>query len=185
MHSTILLKIKAHDADGNLIHEECKENDLFLWGWGVLIAQMFKVAFQYTDPTVFEYFDINGTVRNTVSSGHYGYNVLPWANTARVQVGSGQGAPSISNYQLEQYVAEVIPNIPDVIVSGDIVKVLFSATFAFQSETVCAETGVKMGDVLNDGVFFLITRDTFTPVTVSAGGSLSLQYELWFNGTPT
>lgn len=185
MKSGITLKVKAFDTEGNITAEECKENDLFLWNWGVFIAQFFKMQFQYSDPTVYQFTDINGTVRNTSATGMCGYNSGQWNDTSRVQIGSGTNAPSITDYNLQQFIAEVIPNLPDVVVSGNTLKVVFAATFPFSSETTVAETGIKMGDCLVDGYPFLITRDTFTPVTVSAGGSLSLQYELWFNATPT
>lgn len=185
MRSGITLKVRACDAEGNVTAEECKENDLFLWNWGVFIAQIFKMQFQYYDPTVYQFTDIGGTTRNTSATTLYGYNSGQWNDTARVQIGSGTNAPSITDYALQQFIAEVIPNLPDVVVSGNTLKVVFAATFPFADATTVAETGIKMGDCLVDGYTFLITRDTFTPVTVSAGGSLSLQYELWFNATPS
>lgn len=64
---------------------------------------------------------------------------------------------------------------------GDVLRGYF---FPFSEETTVAETGIRIGNCLIDTYPFLITQNTFTPVTVSTGGSLSLQYELWFNATP-
>lgn len=190
MKSGITLKIKATDAAGKVFHEECRENDLFLWNWGVFWAQFFKVQFNYTDPTTFAWKDLNGAERVTSAGNLYGwYDASPdiWygLNEGRVRVGSGNTAPTISDYALQSEVAAVVPNPPVVVTSGNIIKVLFTATFTFQMEKTCGEVGVSVSDFLDGSNAMLITRDIYTPVTVPAGGALALQYELWFNGTPT
>ncbi len=187
MKSGITLKIRALDKTGTVIYDECKENDLFLWQWGVLWTQFFKIQFAASDPTVFEWRDITGATINTSSNQFYGYYSSTYGmSKARVRVGRGNTPPIITDYKLEDEIAAVVPNPPTIVTSDNIIKVLFTATFVFQEETICGEVGISVSDYIdpNANKTALITRDIFTPVTVPAGGALALQYELWFNGTP-
>ncbi|WP_202320202.1 hypothetical protein [Archaeoglobus neptunius] len=43
------------------------------------------------------------------------------------------------------------------------------------------ELSVDFKDTGNNTYYMLIARDTFTPVTVQAGGSITIQYEMVFN----
>jgi hypothetical protein len=63
------------------------------------------------------------------------------------------------------------------------IKIVFTATFSFETEQVCSEIGVIISfkDTGNNTYYMLIARDTFTPVTVQAGGSITIQYEMVFN----
>jgi len=188
----IRLTITAKDAAGNQIAHQVKENDIFLWNWAVLIAQFLKLQFAPMDATTYGYKNTAGTQLTTTPAYFYGYRGSPnydWKSTWRVQIGSGSNAPAISDYSLQTYVKEVQPTIPDIVIpqSGNLLKLVFSSTFTFTAETVCAETAIKASGCLASGVAaaqdFLLTRDTFTPVTVPAGGTITLQHELLFNGT--
>lgn len=190
MESGITLNIKAMDVAGTVIHEDCRENDLYLWNWAIVWAQFFKLQFNQADTTVYEWQNTAGVAKTTVFNDllgayHYGSTHIYYGmDRGRVQIGSGQTPPTILDYALEAKVAEVPPSPPVVITDGDVVKVLFTATFTFQEETPCGEVGISLRESFIPNEEILITRDIFSPVTVPSGGSLSLQYELWFNGTP-
>lgn len=197
--SMLAILVKGFDEDGNVITEEYKKNDLYLWNFGVFLTHWIKRWNNTSDPTTYQYTDITGTVRTISGAVYSSHNMNSyydpgsyegnWANSLKAIVGSNDTPPMITDYQLYAEVAEALPTAPALITSGSILKQLFSATFPMSSETVCAEIGLKMksqdrGEG-NAGYYTLITRDVFAPVTVPAGGSLTVQFEFWWNGTPT
>jgi hypothetical protein len=186
----IRLHITAKDAAGNVIAHQIKENDIFLWNWAVLIAQFLKLQFAPSDATTYGYKNTAGTAKTTAAPSMYGISyTVDWKSSWRIQIGSGSNAPAITDYCLQSFVKEVQPTIPDIVIpqSGNVLKLVFSSTFTFTAETVCAETAIKASGCLENSIAatadYLLTRDTFTPVTVPAGGTITLQHELLFNGT--
>lgn len=194
--SMLAILVKGFDEEGNLIAEEYKKNDLYLWNFAVFLTHWIKRWNNTSDPTAYQYTDMSGTVRTINSYVFSSHNMQSyndpgsyegaWANSLKAIVGSNNTPPTITDYQLYAQVAEALPTAPALITSGSILKQLFSATFPMSSETVCAEVGLKMKsqDTYAGGYATLITRDIFSPVTVPAGGSLTVQFEFWWNGTP-
>lgn len=192
MVTGIKLHISVKDADGAIISETCKNNDLYLWNFAVMITHWIKRWNKISDPTSYQYTDINGTVQTITSGTHvwashnydgYNYNIGNWGNTLRAVLGSGSTPPVITDYCLNQQVAEAVPTSVALVTAGNVIKQLFSATFPMAEETIGAEIGLRMKMMDNVGTV-LITRDIFVPVTIPAGGSLTVQYEFWWNGTP-
>lgn len=188
--SCMMLDIRAFDAEGKEIFREYKEDDLFLWNWGCYLAHWLKRSINTSDGTLYGAKDENGNDVNFGDFFHtsddYSSYVGNWANSLKAAVGGGSVAPAITDYQLGQKWQEVMPTAPKLIVTGSILKILFSASFPFAAETICSEVGLVMkGAYGTSAARFFMTRDTFTPVTVPAGGSLTVQFELWFNGTPS
>jgi hypothetical protein len=186
--------IEADYAAIGEIFQESIEDDLFLWNWGCYLAHFLKRQIVTSDPTVYVATDTGGNAVNmgggtfmaSSQASSYNGNVANWYNSLKACVGGGSVVPIITDYQLGQQWQEVMPTSPKLIASGNILKVLFSASFPFASETICSEVGLKMkGAYSTSPAQFFMTRDTFTAVTVPAGGSLTVQFELWFNGTPT
>jgi len=176
------------DAEGNEVSRFTKDNDIFLWNFAVLIAQYLKQNFIPTDPTVYSFVSVDGVTRTTTkdqfpgSGGALADNInSKW----RVQIGGGATGAAITDYCLVSGIQEVVPTLPEIIVDGSILKIAFSSTFAFAAQTVVSETSIKAnGAITNSDTPYIITRDTFTQQTVPAGGSITIQHELWFNGTP-
>jgi hypothetical protein len=195
--SMLAILVKGFDEEGNIIAEEYKKNDLYLWNFAVFLTHWMKRWNNTSDATTYEYIDIDGTARTISSYVYSSQNMVSyndpgtyqgvWGNTLKALVGSNATTPTITDYQLYAQVAEALPTAPALITSGSILKQLFSATFPMAAETICAEVGLKMAsqDTYNGGHDTLITRDIFSPVTVPAGGSLTVQFEFWWNGTPT
>lgn len=194
----IRLKVTARDAAGNVIAEQTKDNDIYLWNWACMIAVFLKNQFAWSDAATYAVKNLAGTTQNVnyyygtnvQNSGTYG-SYFPWANTWRVQIGSGSNAPTITDYAMQTFVQEVQPTIPEIVIpnGSNILKLVFSSTFSFTAETICAETGIRIAGLFSSSTSgtanqYLITRDTFTPITVPAAGTITLQHELWFNGTP-
>ncbi|PKG31106.1 hypothetical protein, partial [Methanoregula sp.] len=163
----IRLHITARDAAGNVIARQTKENDIYLWNWAVLIAQLLKLNFAPSDTTVYAYKNTAGTNKNTVYNAVYGVSSVPWNGTWRVQIGSGGNAPVITDYSLQTFVKEVVPTLPDIVIpaSGNVLKLVFSSTFPFTAETICAETAIQACGSLEASIAstsnFLLTRATF------------------------
>lgn len=176
------------DAEGNEVSRFTKDNDIFLWNFAVLIAQFLKINFVPTDTTVYSFVSTDGTTRTTTynqfaaNSGSLSDNInSKW----RVQIGGGATGAAVTDYSLVSGLQEVVPTLPEIIVDGSILKIAFSSTFAFAAQTVVQETSIKAnGGIINSDTPYIITRDTFTAQTVPAGGSITIQHELWFNGTP-
>jgi hypothetical protein len=174
------------DADGRIVSHFVKDNDIYLWNWAVFWAQLFKMNFCPNDTTQYGYKSVDGVARTTVWSTVYGQgNGNTMESTWKVQIGGASTAPAVTDYVLGSGIQEVTPTLPEIINDGNILKVVFSSTFAFSSQTVVSEIAIKANYVIrNDNAPYLLTRDTFTAQTVPAGGSITLQHELWFNGTP-
>lgn len=189
------LLITAKDAKGDQFFSECVDGDLYLWNFGAWIAYFLHRQFNTSDPTAYQMTDTTGTAR-TVGTGIFmasyyynsGYttNVGYWRNTLKAVVGSGSTGAAITDYAPGQEVTDALPTAPKLITDGNTLKIVFSATFPMAEETVCAEVGLRMKGAETGGSspLYLMTRDTFTPVTVPAAGSLTVQFELWFNATP-
>jgi hypothetical protein len=177
----------VRDADGNEIQTFTKDNDIYLWNWAVFWANILKQNFCPTDPTIYQYKGIDGIAANTPVNALYAYN---WTTENfhgkwRVQIGGGSVAPAITDYKLGSALQAVNPTFPEIITDGAILKIVFSSTFAFGAQTVVSEIAILGDGIMRpDDIPYLITRDTFTPQTVPSGGSITLQHELWFNGTP-
>ena len=184
----------VRDKDGNECGRFVKDNDIFLWNFAVIIAQFLKLNFCPTDPTVYSFTDMAGTARTTQSNYFGGYTPQAAASYPdyfngywKVQIGGGSDGAAVTDHALQAFLQEVQPTLPEIITDGNILKIAFSSTFAFSAETVVSETAIKgNGAILPAGVSspYAVTRDTFTAQTVPAGGSITLQHELWFNGTP-
>lgn len=174
------------DAEGRIVSTFTKDNDIYLWSWAVFWADLLKQNFCPMDATVYTYKSVDGVSRTTVAGTIYGQNNgNTMESTWKVQIGGGAVAPAITDYVLGSGIQEVTPTLPEIITDGSILKVVFSSTFAFASQTVVSEIAIKANYVIrNDNAPYLLTRDTFTAQTVPAGGSITLQHELWFNGTP-
>lgn len=198
-NTTLRIIVKTFDEHGKKLTEVTKDNDIFLWNWGAIMAAYIKANFKPEIAGTFPWKNIEGVVRTTPPNhwgGVYGYIYSSSSNGCRdtmfVQIGSGTTAPAISDHKLETFVAEATPTPPEVITLGNLIKITFTTTFNFPAETQIAETGIRADGF---GVIavqtpptaadrLLITRDTFTPATVPANGTVSIQHELWLNGTP-
>lgn len=191
----LALKITTRNAEGEIIAEEYKENDIYLWNWAVFLAQILKLQFAPLDATTYGYKSTQGTARVTTNANLNGNNDPGnnWGSDCgglwRVQIGGGTNAPAITDYSLQTWIKEVQPTIPDIVTATPILKIVFSSTFSFTADTTVSETAVKATGMITSGITsaddYILTRDIFTPVTVPAGGTVTLQHELWFNGTPS
>ena len=185
--SGIDLRVTVRDKDGRIINEQCKEGDLYLLNWMVLMANFFKCGLDGTTGNKYYYY-IQRTQAQLSHCGPFYYtsNGDYWANTGKIVLGSSQQPPGLRDFDIAVPVKEITPSVPVISSVGNVLKVIVSGTASFTSETVVGEAGLQVAfpDITNATHPALITRDIFDPVTVPAGGSITLQFELWFNGMP-
>ncbi|PKG31107.1 MAG: hypothetical protein CW742_15130 [Methanoregula sp.] len=152
------------------------------------IACLFKYGFEGTTANK-TYYAIR---RDQVQVSHTGvfYRVSTgdnWANNGKILLGSSQQAPNIRDINVAVSVTEMTPSVPVISTTGNTIKVITSGTASFASETVIGEASLLLaepwGTVNTNRI--AVTRDTFTPVTVPAGGSITVQFEMWFNAMPS
>ena len=104
----IRLKIQVKDAEGNVVNEFCKDNDLFTRNWGAWLAAILKIGFTPTAGTTYMAIDETGTARylGSYSSSAYwnAHRATPhaadWGNSFRVAIGSSNAAPTVDDIAL-------------------------------------------------------------------------------------
>ncbi len=183
--SGIGLKIVVKDKDGNITAERCKDDDLFLLNWGLLVAGFLKYSFarEASGPT-YIFHKTNGETA-TVQPTSYFYNgITHWPNGGRICLGGSSKAPTIHDYRLGSEILQIVPNLPALTNEGNVLKIIFTGTASFAGDANLAEVGLMIENPLLDNAMILVTRDTFDPVTVMAGGTITVQFEIWFNGMP-
>lgn len=187
------LKITVRDKDGRIVNEQCKEGDIYLYNWAVFLAHLLKYGFSGTNSKAYyairksDGVQINMSTVNVYSSNGTGTNQY-WGNNGRISLGSSVQAATIRDYNLAAPVIEVTPSVPLIQQAGNVLKVVVSGTASFSSETTLSECALAVslpGCQNNTDQRVIITRDTFTATTVPAGGTITTQFELWFNGMPS
>lgn len=182
----ISLKVTAYDKDGKKTAEVCKDGDLFLKNWAVMIAAILKYGFNYGGQKAYIFTKEDGQTLYLAGGGMYFY--VPqsyWYNTGRVVLGSSTAAPTVNDCRLGAPLVEITPNLPVLQNSGNVIKVIFTATASFENQVTVSEVGIKVENPILHDNWMYITRDTFDPVMVAAGGTITVQFEMWFNGMPT
>ena len=186
--SGIDLRVTVRDANGRIVNEQCKEGDLYLLNWMYLMASFFKTGLDGVTGNKYYY----ATMRNQTQFSHCGQfyyclNADAWANAGKIVLGSSQQPPTIRDFDIAVPVKEITPSVPVISSTGNTIKVIVSGTASFTSETVVGEAGLMIYSPCIQSLSYpnLVTRDIFTPVTVPAGGSITLQFELWFNAMPS
>jgi len=187
--SGIDLRVTVRDKDGRIVNEQCKEGDLFLYNWVVALMNLIKYGFMGTANNHGYYgIDQSGLQFSTIG---YGYPSVSsgrnWGGGGRIVLGSGTQAATIRDYCIAIPVATIIPGAPSVSSLGNVLKITITGVATFAADTLISEAGISLAHIHwgNSGNgYSLVTRDTISPVTAPAGGSLTIQFELWFNGMP-
>lgn len=181
--SGVGLKIVVKDKDGNVTAERCKDDDIFLKNWGLLVAGWLKYAFLNSAAGSYIFHKTSGETV-TITSAIWGYAVQRYVNVGRICLGGSSTAPTVDDYRLGSEITQIVPNIPALVYDGNILKIIFTGTASFEGDVTLSEVGLQVENPLADGTNILITRDIFDSVTVAAGGTITVQFEIWFNGMP-
>lgn len=184
------LKITVRDKDGRIVNEQCKDGDIYLYNWAVFVASILKNGFsgQAVSKTYYGIRQSDGAQLALTTQWFYRSDTgnLWWGNNGRICLGSSSQAANIRDYCLAAPVKEIVPSVPLIQQDGNTLKIVVSGTASFASETMLSECGLVICHpfTTDTSLRMLITRDTFTPTTVPAGGTITLQFELWFNAMP-
>jgi len=199
-----VLKITVRDKNGRIVAKRKKVGDLFLknfanWLALLLNAQMesgkgANYTFKATDGTTFTLNPDNEVAPDYSPDTIYEPGVSAnWKNDLKIMIGTGTTTPTVDDYKLAgtepNYIAPApyVQNPPIVEVDGDKLRIKFGLTIeATDFPMDIAESGVAiivMSRQIDTIVFWeiLICRDTFTPVTVPSGGSITVEYTWEFN----
>jgi len=179
------LKIEVFDKEKRLISSISKEEDLVTKNFhrifagtiskradnrslpsplGLIIASDGSISFirfKTSDPNIF------------YTSGTSGY---------LIEIGNGTRTPSIDDSRLESTITSGNPTTISLTLhdTGE-VTVTYIREFTFAAETTVSECGLffQIGctiDGSSTSRWIMLARDTFTPVTVPAGGSITIDY---------
>jgi len=188
------LEVKAYDEKGRLIAEKRKESDLILNHFKKILATLLVPfedlalgARKYTSVV-----DLGGTTRtitvwaNRANTGGYGLNFTgahkdpSWPIGVRIRIGTSTVAPTRDDYKLG---AEVGYGTPTQTVGADYISWAVSITLTAAADITEAglscflQLGFGAVTATCEALFF---RDTFTAVSVPAGGTISVTYKLTF-----
>ena len=191
--SAVKLTVSVRDAHGDIIEERCKDDDLYLMNWGVLIATMLQTGINTGAGNPFRGFDLSGNSFFCGTSwasfgnptGSTAFNTCSADNKGRVMFGVSGVAPTLNDYRNGNNMLSVSPNAPTIINDGNVMKIIFTATAAVENEITLSECAYYVILPTAGEKTAILTRDTFEPVTVPAGGSITVSFEYWLNGVPT
>jgi len=201
----VQLRIEVRDERGRLIAKRQKESDLILDNFRDILAALFIPEFSWAEVTTFRakayekyaaLVDMGGTARSTPVWGGYtpytdqdrsihlagiaGYSHLPaGSGGVRIRIGTSTVSPSRSDYKLG---AEVASGVPTQTVGADYISWAVSIVLATAADIAEAGMSIRCNYSAVGTVVaftnFLIFRDTFTAISVPAGGTISITYTL-------
>jgi len=188
---TVELRVKVRDKDGKLVAVRRKKSALILNNFRDLLAHLFypEETIAATNKRRITLVNLGGSsvginVRSaTGSAAGYG---LCWQTVenvdmkvgVRIRIGTSTVSPARTDYKLG---AEVANEVPSQTVGADYISWAVSIVLAAAADI--AEAGLSMraqtatvAAAAYDN--FLLFRDTFTPISVPAGGTISITYTL-------
>jgi len=187
------LRVEVRDKEGNLMATRKKESDLILDNFRDVLAVLLR-PYEDLAPDLerrADLVDLAGTARspaiwaNTVVTSGQGLNftgalgygpALPTG--VRIAIGTSTVAPTRADYKLGSEVAKADPSQT---VGADYIS--WAVSIVLEAAKDIAEAGLGCVFQLETGVapawkFFFLFRDTFTPISVPAGGTISITYTL-------
>jgi len=201
----VKLRVEVRDKDGSLIDVREKEGDLILDNFRDWLAAILSPRFEWSAVTGVNITgkeiyaslvdeggvacDVPAVGVRTIGTGDSqvinflgiaGYDAITpsWLGV-QISIGTSTVAPTRGDYKLG---AEVARATPTQTVGADYIS--WAVSIVLEAAADIAEAGlsltcfdVAVGTYLGRGIFFLF-RDTFTPVSVPAGGTISVTYTL-------
>jgi len=201
----IHLRLEVKDRHGKLVGVREEENDLILDNFKEVLAAMLTPYYEWSLVSGAEVkgaevlaalVDTGGTARNTAIHGVYtvgttnsrpinilgvsGYNTIGAGGFGvKIVIGTSTVTPSRSDYKLGAQVAE---GTPSKTVGVDYIG--WAVSIVLETAADIAEAGLYLrANLSSTGAPWyignaLLFRDTFTPISVPAGGTISITYKL-------
>jgi hypothetical protein len=188
----IELTVKGYDQNGKLIAERKVIGDLLLnnfKNWLAAVLRPEENIASASSRTV-SLTDTGGTARSvpvvsskTITGGSgaiFNYVNANWTYGCRIRIGTGTATPARTDYALG---AEVATGIPTQTIGAD--YIIWAVSITLASAADITEAGLSAYWNYADGATaayanFLLTRDTFTAVSVPAGGTISVTIKFTF-----
>jgi len=188
----VKLKVEARDKHGKLIDTREKEADLILDNFRDILAELLypRTTLTANSARYAALVDHGGTARSVailstlnITDGQ-AINFIAADNVdldigVQIAIGTSTVTPTRGDYKLG---AEVTRNTPTVTVGADYIS--WAVSIVLETAANIAEAGlvircIHTGYAATFGVgFIFLFRDTFTVVSVPAGGTISITYTL-------
>jgi len=169
-----MLTVEVRNAEGKVIARRCKQSDLILNNFRNLLSGVMAPLTASTQHRTLV--DEAGTSRSILClSGTYFFGYATYEHGVQIAVGTGTTAPTRGDYKLGAFVKS---GTPTQTLGTDFISWAVSITLDAAADIT--EAGLR-ARYLDDGVnrfWFLLFRDTFTAVSVPAGGTISVTYKL-------
>jgi hypothetical protein len=175
----LALNVTVRDPSGKVIASVYQPHDLITNNFYYLMLYPFLVSGY---PSSWYVVNTAGTSESVCFNGCTTLIVISTSNPPLLAIGSGTTAPAVTDYKL----TTLVTNMPTVATTqtyygSNSITLTVSSTAVLTTATTISEAGYEVK--LNDGNYVLIAHDTFTGVSVPAGGAITIAYQ-WTFGDP-
>jgi hypothetical protein len=175
----LALNVTVRDPSGKVIAFVYQPHDLITNNFYYLMLYPFLVSGY---PSSWYVVNTAGTSESVCYSGCTTALVGSSGIPPLLAIGSGTTAPAVTDYKL----TTLVTNMPTVATTqtyygSNSITLTVSSTAVLTTATTISEAGYEVK--LNDGNYVLVAHDTFTGVSVPAGGAITIAYQ-WTFGDP-
>jgi hypothetical protein len=175
----LALNVTVRDPSGKVIASVYQPHDLITNNFYYLMLYPFLLSGY---PSSWDVVNTAGTSESVCYSGCTTTIIQSVLVPPLLAIGSGTTAPAVTDYKL----TTLVTNMPTVATTqtyygSNSITLTVSSTAVLTTATTISEAGYEVK--LNDGNYVLIAHDTFTGVSVPAGGAITIAYQ-WTFGDP-
>jgi hypothetical protein len=177
----LALNVTVRDPSGKVIASVYQPHDLITNNFYYLMLYPFLLSGYPSS------WDVVNTAGTSESVCYSGCTTYLWGGPSPgtpplLAIGSGTTAPAVTDYKL----TTLVTNMPAVATTqtyygSNSITLTVSSTAVLTTATTISEAGYEVK--LYDGNYVLIAHDTFTGVSVPAGGAITIAYQ-WTFGDP-
>lgn len=166
-----------------------KDNDMWLENWINMTVSFFDPDTLFTVKDADgDTWSIYGAGRLATDSGLEWYYGISWlSGHIRIAIGTGTTAPDKDDFKLETYWDDNSISQPTLTYSGSQMNISFSSSFTLTSAKSISEAGLMFNQFCKSTGYeysdLYVARDTFTPIAVPQGGTITIVYTIRFNVT--
>jgi hypothetical protein len=175
----LALNVTVRDPSGKVIASVYQPHDLITNNFYYLMLYPFLLSGY---PSSWYVVNTAGTSESVCYSGCTTTITQQTNVPPLLAIGSGTTAPAVTDYKLTTLVTNM-PQVatPQTYYGTNSITLTVSSTAVLTTATTISEAGYEVK--LNDGNYVLVAHDTFTGVSVPAGGAITIAYQ-WTFGDP-
>jgi hypothetical protein len=175
----LALNVTVRNPSGKVIASVYQPHDLITNNFYYLMLYPFLLSGY---PSSWDVVNTAGTSESVCHTGCTTSIIETSGIPPLLAIGSGTTAPAATDYKL----TTLVTNMPTVATTqtyygSNSITLTVSSTAVLTTATTISEAGYEVK--LNDGNYVLIAHDTFTGVSVPAGGAITIAYQ-WTFGDP-